>query len=38
MKHTVHNAATNNQQILLANVEEYLNGHSANGKEIIDKF
>ncbi|MCD2453089.1 type I restriction-modification system subunit M [Methylicorpusculum oleiharenae] len=30
--------ATNNQQILLANVEEYLNGYSANVKEIIDKF
>jgi len=30
--------ATNNQQILLANVEDYLNGYSANVKEIIDKF
>jgi type I restriction enzyme M protein len=30
--------ATNNQQILLANVEEYLNGYSANVKEIIAKF
>jgi len=30
--------ATNNQQILLANVEEYLNGFSSNVKEIIDKF
>lgn len=30
--------ATNNQQILLANVEEYLGGFSANVKEIIDKF
>lgn len=30
--------ATNNQQILLANVEEYLNGYSTNVKEIIDKF
>jgi type I restriction enzyme M protein len=30
--------ATNNQQILLANVEEYLNGFSDNVKEIIDKF
>jgi type I restriction enzyme M protein len=30
--------ATNNQQILLANVEEYLNGFSANVKEIIDCF
>jgi type I restriction enzyme M protein len=30
--------ATNNRQILLANVEEYLNSYSANVKEIIDKF
>lgn len=30
--------ATNNQQILLANVEDYLHGCSANVKEIIDKF
>lgn len=30
--------ATNNQQTLLANVEDYLNGYSANVKEIIDKF
>lgn len=30
--------ATNNQQILLANVEDYLNGYSSNVKEIIDKF
>jgi len=30
--------ATNNQQILLANVEDYLIGYSANVKEIIDKF
>lgn len=30
--------ATNNQQILLANVEEYLNGFSANVKEIIERF
>jgi type I restriction enzyme M protein len=30
--------ATNNQQILLANVKEYLNGFSANVKEIIDCF
>jgi len=27
--------ATNNQQILLANFEEYLNGFSDNVKEII---
>lgn len=26
--------ATNNQQILLANVEDYLNGYSANVKEL----
>ncbi|KXZ63615.1 Type I restriction enzyme EcoKI M protein [Acinetobacter venetianus] len=30
--------ATNNQQILLANFEEYLRGFSANVKEIIDRF
>lgn len=30
--------ATNNQQILLANVEEYLDGYSSNVKEIITKF
>lgn len=30
--------ATNSQQILQANFEEYLNGFSANVKEIIDKF
>lgn len=30
--------ATNNQQILLSNVEEYLEGFSANVKEIITKF
>jgi len=30
--------ATNNQQILLANVEEYLNGFSDNVKEIIKRF
>ncbi len=30
--------ATNNQQILLANVEEYLNGFSDNVKEIIECF
>ncbi len=34
----LYNTATNNQQILLANIEEYLNGYSANVKEIIDKF
>ncbi len=30
--------ATNNQQILLSNVEEYLDGFSDNVKEIIDRF
>jgi len=30
--------ATNNQQILLANVEEYLSGFSDNVKEIIGRF
>jgi type I restriction enzyme M protein len=30
--------ATNNQQILQANVEDYLAGFSANVKEIIEKF
>ena len=30
--------ATNSQQILQANFEDYLNGFSANVKEIIDKF
>lgn len=30
--------ATNNQQILLANFEEYLNGFSDNVKEIIKRF
>ena len=30
--------ASNNQQILQANFEDYLNGFSANVKEIIEKF
>lgn len=30
--------AGNNQQVLKANVEEYLSGFSANVKEIIEKF
>jgi type I restriction enzyme M protein len=30
--------ATNSQQILLGNFEDYLNGYSGNVKEIIDKF
>jgi type I restriction enzyme M protein len=34
----LYSTATNNQQILLANVEEYLNGFSANVKEIIECF
>lgn len=34
----LHNTATNSQQILLANFEEYLNGFSNNVREIIDKF
>lgn len=32
------NTATNSQQILQANFEDYLNGYSANVKEIIEKF
>ena len=34
----LHQTATNSQQILLANVEEYLNGFSDNVKEIVEKF
>jgi len=34
----VHATATNNEQILLANVEDYLNGFSDNVKEIISRF
>lgn len=34
----LHNTATNNQQILLANFEDYLKGFSENVKEIISKF
>jgi type I restriction enzyme M protein len=34
----LYETATNNQQILLANVEEYLNGFSDNVKEIIARF
>lgn len=34
----LHDTATNNQQILQANVEDYLNGFSDNVKEIIEKF
>ncbi|MDN6320517.1 MAG: type I restriction-modification system subunit M [Marinobacter sp.] len=34
----LYKTATNNQQILLANVEEYLDGFSGNVKEIVSKF
>ncbi len=34
----LHGTATNNQQILLANFEDYLDGFSDNVKEIIDRF
>jgi len=34
----LHSTATNNQQILLANVEDYLNGFSDNVKEIVSRF
>ena len=34
----IYETATNNQQILLTNVEDYLSGFSANVKEIIEKF
>lgn len=34
----LHGTATNNQQILLANVEDYLGGFSSNVKEIIRRF
>jgi type I restriction enzyme M protein len=34
----LYDTATNNQQILLANVEDYLDGFSKNVKEIIEKF
>ena len=34
----LHGTATNNQQILLANVEDYLSGFSDNVKEIISRF
>lgn len=34
----LHTTATNNQQILQANFEDYLNGFSKNVKEIIEKF
>jgi len=34
----LHDTATNSQQLLQANFEDYLNGFSNNVKEIIDKF
>lgn len=34
----LHDTATNNQQILLENFNEYLDGFSENVKEIIEKF
>ena len=34
----LHNTATNSQQLLQANFEDYLNGFSSNVKEIIEKF
>ncbi|RTB23941.1 SAM-dependent DNA methyltransferase [Pseudomonas aeruginosa] len=34
----LHKTATNNQQILLANFEEYLDGFSSNVKDIIRRF
>lgn len=34
----LYDTATNSQQILLANFEDYLNGFSPNVKEIIEKF
>src|SRR6056297_2788388 len=34
----IHGTATNNQQILLANIEEYLRGFSDNVKEIVNRF
>ncbi|MBC7284669.1 class I SAM-dependent DNA methyltransferase [Hoeflea sp.] len=34
----LHSTATNNQQILLANVEDYLEGFSDNVKEIVSRF
>lgn len=34
----LHGTATNNQQILLANIEDYLDGFSDNVKEIVSRF
>lgn len=35
---SLYETATNNQQILVQNFEEYLNGFSDNVKEIVEKF
>ncbi len=35
---SLHQSATNSQQILLGNFEDYLNGFSANVQEIIEMF
>jgi type I restriction enzyme M protein len=34
----LHHTATNSQQLLQADFEDYLNGFSSNVKEIIEKF
>ncbi|MEY9560536.1 type I restriction-modification system subunit M [Sinorhizobium fredii] len=34
----LYDTATNSQQILLANIEDYLDGYSDNVKEIIERF
>jgi type I restriction enzyme M protein len=34
----LYDTATNSQQILLTNFEDYLNGFSPNVKEIVEKF
>lgn len=34
----LHSTATNNQQILLANIDDYLRGFSSNVREIIGRF
>lgn len=34
----LYSTATNNQQILVQNFEEYLNGFSPNVREIVEKF
>lgn len=35
---SLHDTAANNQQILVQNIEDYLNGFSPNVKEIVEKF